>query len=62
MNERNKAFLITGVGLILWVVNYLSTQPDGSQFFGIWGNAIGTILFIWGIVKIVKSYRKKPLE
>ena len=60
MNEKNKAFLITGAGLVLWVINQISTQPDGSQLFGILGNAIGTILFIWGIVKIVKAYRKKP--
>ena len=60
MNEKNKAFLITGAGLVLWIVNQISTQSDGSQLFGILGNAIGTVLLIWGIVKIVKAYKKKP--
>lgn len=59
MNEKTKAFLNTGVGIVLLVINKVFAV-DGVDLFGVLGNIIGTALFIWGIIQIVKAYRNKP--
>lgn len=58
MSAKVNAILVIVAGAVLWGVNQLFTQPDGTQPFGIVGNAIGTILFVVGIVMIIKAYRK----
>jgi hypothetical protein len=59
MNAKAWAFVMIGAGIVIWGANQIFTQPDGTQPLGIIGNALGTLLFIFGIVEIVRVYRKK---
>jgi len=58
MSAKTNAILVTLAAVVMWGANQLFTQPDGTQPLGIVGNAIGTVLFIAGIVMIIKAYRK----